>query len=74
MTVGTLTFNLEEEYDNFKDALNGTKYKIMMEDFWNQSLRKRTKYESDNYSEKELELLEKLKEEFIQLRNEINNE
>ena len=74
MTVATLRFNLETEYDNFKDALNGSRYKIMMEEFWNQSLRARTKYQSDNYSEKELELLEKLKEEFVALRNEINDE
>ena len=74
MTKAILEFNLEEEYENFKDALNGTRYKIMMDEFWNQSLRKRTKYESDNYSEKELELLEKLKEEFVALRNEINDE
>lgn len=35
----SLVFNLPEEQEEFNDAINGTKYKVQIEDIWNEVFR-----------------------------------
>lgn len=40
----TLEFNLPEEIEEYQDAMNGTKYKIQIDDVWNKIFRPRHKH------------------------------
>lgn len=61
----TLTFNLEEERVEFEQALKGTEYYCAAFEFYQNSIRKRLKYESDNLTDEQVKLLEEIKEEFV---------
>lgn len=57
MPKATLSFNLPEEREEYEDAINGTKYKIQIDDTWNALFRP---YYKHGYSDPEInELLEK---------------
>lgn len=62
----TLTFNLPDEREEFKDACDGTKSKIIIEDILN-LFRSKLKYEE--LSEVEYEILEKMREAIIGVIN-----
>ena len=67
--IATLNFNLDEPEDReeFKRAQKAFDLAQVISDFGDKSLRRRIKYESDAYTEKEIELLEKLREELWEL-------
>jgi hypothetical protein len=56
-----LKFNLPDDQDDFRYAVEGTKWYLVVHTF-DQYLRSRIKY-NDNLSDEELELLEKVREE-----------
>lgn len=74
MPKAVLEFNLPEEQEEFELCQKAVDYSIVLHHFYYDSLRKRTKYLSDNLSEDQLKLLEELKDEFFQLLNEYNLE
>lgn len=43
-----LEFDLPEEREEHEDALNGTKYKLQLEDIWNKMFRPRHKHGYDD--------------------------
>lgn len=56
-----LKFNLPDDQDDFRYAVEGTKWFLVVHTF-DQYLRSRIKY-NDNLSDEEYELLEKVREE-----------
>lgn len=60
----TIEFNLPEENEEFNNAINGVKYKIIVQDIMN-NLRSKLKYEE--LKEEEYDLYEKLREEFFDI-------
>jgi hypothetical protein len=56
-----LKFNLPDDQDDFRYAVEGTKWYLVVHTF-DQYLRSRIKY-NDNLSDEEYELLEKVREE-----------
>lgn len=60
-----LEFDLSDDRDEFQMAVNGSKLHDAARDFYYDSLRNRTKYCSDDYTDDQIEVLEKLKEEFF---------
>lgn len=63
-----LKFNLPDEQDDFRFAVEGTKWYLVVHTF-DQYLRSRIKY-NDNLSDEEYELLEKVREELYSTINE----
>lgn len=57
----TLVYTLPEDKEDFQIAVDGWRWQKVAIDL-NQYLRTQLKYESDNYSDSELELLEKIRE------------
>lgn len=57
-----LTFNLPEEQSDFRCAVNGVEWMSVCWDM-DQWLRSELKYNDSKYSDKEYELLEKIREE-----------
>lgn len=74
MSKAMLEFDLNEEEDReeFKRAQKAFDLAQVISDFGDKSLRRRLKYESDAYTDKEIELLEKLREELWELVKEHN--
>jgi len=66
MAKVTLEFDMFEEANELKAAMNGSKVQCAISDFYEFSIRKRLKYESDSYTKKELELIEQIKKEFFE--------
>ncbi len=72
-----LTFNLPEEQEEFKDAVEGTKYKVKLEDIWNELFRP---YYKHGYADAEIQTIveskngSKLMEYLIKKYNEVVNE
>ena len=60
----TLSFNMNDESDrsDYKDAINGKKYSILLEDLLNNHLRQKIKYSSDNYHEEYIKALVEIRE------------
>jgi hypothetical protein len=67
----TLSFNLSDEGEkiSFNCAVKAFDLARVISDF-DEGLRRRLKYESDNFSEKELELLQTLRSELTELQRE----
>jgi len=63
-----LKFNLPDDQDDFRFAVEGTKWYLVVHTF-DQYLRSRIKY-NDNLSDEEYELLEKVREELYSTINE----
>jgi hypothetical protein len=66
---GILEFGLETEREEFEMAQNGWKYKSALEQFYNDGLRSRIKHNLGKPTKKELELLDKLRDEFFEILN-----
>lgn len=64
-----LKYNLPDDNEDFKDAINGTKYRIVIDDIDNY-LREKLKY-GHNFTSAD-EALEKVREELYQLRSDNN--
>lgn len=69
-----LEFNLDDldESTQHDLALAGSRLAYVISEFSQQSLRARIKYRSEEFTEKELELLQALREELFALVNEEN--
>lgn len=69
----TLNFDFDDpekdDKDAFQDAINGTKWKLLVWEF-DQHLRNKTKYASDNDDPKVIEALYKLRDYLHDLKNE----
>lgn len=59
-----LEFSLPEENEDYESAVNGGKLQGMVDDFYEQSIRRRIKYD-DTLTKKEIALLETLREEWV---------
>ena len=65
-----LEFNLPEDREDFETCQKAVNYKIALQDFYQESLRKRNKY---SYTEKTTdELLKALIDEYIELTKELD--
>jgi hypothetical protein len=71
MPKAILEFNLPEEKEEFEAAQKGSSYKCALEEIYECLLRKRLKYEADKYTNKEIKLLETLKDEYFDILNEV---
>lgn len=67
-----IEFNLPEEQDELDITMKAIDMSIALSDFYNESLRARLKYNSDAYNKSQIELLEKIKEEFFAILSERN--
>jgi hypothetical protein len=73
----TLEFDLPEEKDDLDDALNGSKYKVQIDELWNRLFRPRHKH---GYHSQELNMLmmtevgEKIMDELEEIYNEVIND
>ena len=63
-----LEFSLPEEKEDLKCAQKGMDAHIAITDFYNDSIRRRLKYEE--LSDNDTKLIEKIRDEFIQIMNE----
>lgn len=64
-----IEFTLPEEQEELAVTMKAMDMSIALSEFYNESLRKRLKYEDDSYSDKELKLLETIKKEFFEILN-----
>lgn len=69
---GILEFNLPEEKEEFKLAQNARRLDLFINEFDNNSLRRRVKY--DNLNEEQQKLVEDIRTEFWSLYNELVKE
>ena len=60
---GRLEFNLPEERVDFERAQKADAIIAVLNEFYNESIRRRVKYESDAYTKEQIELLDTLKSE-----------
>jgi len=67
----TLEFNLPEENEEFKDSLEGGKWKSFAISF-SEYLRQQVKYCEEDYTDDQYKTLEKIREQFYELLNEDN--
>lgn len=76
MPKATLSFSIPEEQDDFKDAMNGWRYRNQVEEIWNKVFRP---YYKHGYSDQELNkllsspeggiIIDKLAELYIEVIN-----
>lgn len=56
-----------DEYKRLLSNMTGDAWRCVVSDFISDSLRHRVKYNSDHYSLKEIELIDKIKSELLEL-------
>jgi hypothetical protein len=65
----TIEFDLPEDQDEYMICSNATNYYSALDDIFS-VLRQRIKYDCEKYSDTEIELMEELRDRFVEIRKE----
>lgn len=66
MPICNLQFHLPEEREDLEIAQNGIKYQIALQEI-DRKLRDYVKYQCEEFSEPQMEMIEKIREDFFEI-------